>query len=71
MPEVLVYQSEELLRCVGAERVDEEASYALAERLENHAEDILLRAARLAMRRGGKRLKADDIIVAAETLGSD
>jgi len=71
MPEALVYQSEELLRCVGAERVDEEASYALAERLEDHAENILLRAARLAQRRGGRRLNADDIIVAAETMGSD
>ena len=71
MPEVLVYQSEELLRCVGAERVDEKASYALAEKLEDHAEDILLWATRLAMRRGGKRVKANDIIVAAETLGSD
>ena len=68
MPEVLVYQSEVLLRVNGAERVEEEASYALAERLEDHAEDILLRAELLAKRRGGKRLNADDIIVAAETL---
>lgn len=68
MPEVLVYQSEELLRVVGAERVDEKASYALAARLEGHAEDILFRAMQLAQRRGSKRLKADDIIVAAETL---
>ena len=68
MPETLVYKSEELLRGAGAHRVDEDASYALAERLEDHAEEILFQAVRLVQRRGGKRLQAKDIMIAAEII---
>jgi len=69
MPDKLVYVSERLIRRAGADRVDEGAPAQLAERLEAHGERVIHYAYRLALRRRGKRIKARDVVMAAELLG--
>ena len=68
MPDPLVYTSEGIIRDAGAERVDEKASYVLAEKLEEHGKKVIHHAFLLLKRTRRKRIKARDIEVAAQLL---
>lgn len=54
-----------LLRCAGAQRVDENASKKLAEILEDDAKQILHKARILAHHAGRKHITKKDIVLAS------
>ncbi|MCD6203175.1 MAG: histone family protein [Methanophagales archaeon] len=64
MAELPIAPITRLVRNAGAERVSEEASKALAEILEEKAEEIARKAVSLAKHAGRKTVKKEDIIEA-------
>lgn len=57
---------EKLLKKSGAKRVSDSAKIALKDVLEDHAENIALKAIKFAAHAGRKTIKAEDIKLAAK-----
>ncbi|MEW6063137.1 MAG: histone [Nanoarchaeota archaeon] len=57
---------EKLIKKAGAQRVSEDAKVALKEILEDHAQLICEKAARIAMHSGRKTVKSGDIKLASK-----
>ncbi len=61
-----LYDMDRIIRSAGAERVGEDASRKLGEVLEDSANEILLRAKRLAVHAGRKSIRREDILLARQ-----
>jgi histone H3/H4 len=60
-----LFDMDSIIRKSGAERVGEDASMKLSEKLEDSGKEILLRAKQLSYHAGRKHITREDILLAA------
>ena len=61
MAEIPIAPVKRLIKNAGAARISDDAAMALAEAIEEYAEDVSLQAVKLAKHAGRKTVTADDI----------
>jgi len=65
-----LFDMDSIIRKSGAERVGEDASIKLSEKLEDSGKEILLRAKQLSYHAGRKHINREDIMLAASYVRS-